>query len=391
MMAKCTVCKKKKEDSELRQSEYGLVCDECLKVMLKYKKGGPGKGQPKVKMPIPQLKPIDLKNKLDERIIGQEAAKKTLSVEICHHLKRVSNPSLKFRKSNIFLVGPTGTGKTLMLETLASLIHVPLTISDATTFTEAGYAGKDVSACLAQLLEKCDYDIQLAETGIVYIDEADKMVVRKSDGKNSRDIRGESVQQAFLKIIEGADIEVEVPAEVSKTGHLTINTKNILFIFGGAFDGIDCIVHERFNKGTKRPLIETSYKPVIVEANKTQVVEISDIIRFGFIKEFVGRVPLVVTLHRLSTEQLMSVLVETNSSIISEYKNMFEADGIVINFDTEALHYIVEEACKHDTGARSIRGIMSKWLNPLLFDISQKETQEFVVTKDILKYYNGQS
>lgn len=289
------------------------------------------------------------------------------------------------------MVGPTGTGKTLMLETLASLIHVPLIISDATTFTEAGYAGKDVTACLTQLLEKCNYDVAVAETGIVYVDEADKMVVRKSDGKNSRDIRGESVQQAFLKIIEGADIEVEVPTEISKSGHLILNTKNILFIFGGAFDGIELIIDERFNKGSKRPLIETNYSPISIHTNKTQVVEISDIIRFGFIKEFVGRVPLVVTLHRLTTEQLMRVLVETNASVISEYQNMFEADGIKINFDGDALRYIVEEACKHDTGARSIRGIMSKWLNPLLFDITQKDTEEFVVTKDILKYYNGQS
>lgn len=388
-MAKCTVCKKKREESELRPSEFGLACDECIAVMRKYTKKGTAIVKEKEDKPISTLKPIELKNKLDESIIGQHSAKITLSVEISNHLKRVTNPALNFRKSNIFLVGPTGTGKTLMLETLASLIHVPLSISDATTFTEAGYAGKDVTACLCQLLEKCNYDVSLAEKGIIYIDEADKMVVRKSDGKNSRDIRGESVQQAFLKIIEGADIEIEVPTEIASSGHVTLNTKNILFIFGGAFDGIDRIIEERIHKGAKRPLIEVHHHQIKTQFDNSQVVEISDIIRFGFIKEFVGRIPLVVTLHRLSTEQLMSVLVETNFSIINEYKNMFEADGITIDFDKDALHYIVEEACKHDTGARSIRGIMSKWLNPLLFDISQGDTQEFVVTKDVLKYYNG--
>lgn len=390
-MPKCAVCKKKKEEVELSQSKFGMICEDCAQVMQRYGKNEKVEKQSKPSKPIQLIKPIDLKKRLDERIIGQDAAKITLSVEICHHLKRVTDKTLSFRKSNIFMVGPTGTGKTLMLETLASLIHVPLVISDATTFTEAGYAGKDVSSCLTQLLEKCNYDVSMAEKGIVYIDEADKMVVRKSDGKNSRDIRGESVQQAFLKIIEGAEIEVEVPNEISGSGHLVINTKDILFIFGGAFDGIERIIDERLNKGSVRPLIETNHVPLKCQKFKTQIVEITDIIKFGFIKEFVGRVPLVVTLHRLSTEQLMSVLVETNASVISEFKNMFEADGIKINFDGDALRYIVEEACKHDTGARSIRGIMSKWLNPLLFDITQQDTNEFVVTKDVLKHYNGLS
>lgn len=390
-MPKCSICKKNRLESELFDSEFGRICQECIRITKMYIKKGKSSTASEAKIHIPLLKPHEVKQKLDEHIIGQEDAKIALSVEVSRHLKRAANPDLKFRKSNIFLIGPSGTGKTCMVEALASFIHVPLVTSDATTFTEAGYIGKDVSACLLQLLEKTNYDVKVAETGIIYIDEADKMVVRKAEGLNSRDIRGESVQQAFLKIIEGADVDIEVPDTVSATRQVRINTKNILFIFGGAFEGIEFIVNDRLNRKQKKQLIAIpglKEQPVVEQAWK---VEQEDIIRYGFIKEFVGRVHLVAMLHKLSIEQLMGVLVETNNSVVREFKSMFEADGIKLDFDGDALSYIAEEAHKQDTGARSIRGIMSRWMNPIHYDASQEDVTEVTITKEILKSYNGQS
>lgn len=388
-MTKCAFCGKNKSNNELQMTARGLYCAECIRISSMFI-GKPENIKPKALTIHKIPKPNEIKAELDRYIVGQDEAKKILSVEICNHIKRINRPELNLKKSNAFLVGPTASGKTLFAETISRIIDVPLVISDATTFTEVGYVGKDVQMCLVQLLEKSNYDVKQAEKGIVYIDEADKMVVRHTDGRNGRDIRGEGVQQAFLRMIEGADIEVEIPGKAGSTDRVIINTKNILFIFGGTFDGIGKIVAERVRKGRVKRLVE--HEEIPFESFDDYSVNIAphDIVKYGFIKEFIGRVPMVITLRRLTIEQLLSILTKTENSILKEYINLFSLSGIRLEFSDDALTHVIEQSHKYGVGARGLRGYLSKCLNSVLYDASIDSTEQLIITKEVLMQYNEQ-
>lgn len=388
-MTKCAFCGKNKSNDELQMTSRGQYCSECIRISSMFI-GKPEHIKQKTATTHKVPKPAEIKAELDRYIVGQEEAKRIISVEICNHIKRISRPELNLKKSNTFLIGPTASGKTLFAETISRIVDVPLVISDATTFTEVGYVGKDVQGCLVQLLEKSNYDVKLAEKGIVYIDEADKMVVRHTDGRNGRDIRGEGVQQAFLRMIEGADVDVEIPGKAGATDRVVINTKNILFIFGGTFDGIGKIVAERVRKGRVKRLVEHEEIPSESFDDYDVNITPNDIIKYGFIKEFIGRVPMVVTLRRLTVKQLLSILTSVENSILEEYMNLFYLSGIELEFSEDALMYAIEQSHRYGVGARGLRGYLSKCLNSVLYDVSIESAEHLLVTKEMLLQYNEQ-
>jgi len=390
-MAKCTFCGKTKEDGDLTVTTRGKLCQDCIRISEMFIEKKTNEIKKPESSPVVFPRPHDIKKELDRNIIGQEDAKKVLSVEICNHVRRVNSSGSSFKKTCFYILGPTGSGKTMLAEAAAKLIDVPLVITDATTFTEAGYAGRDVQSCLTQLLEKANYDIKMAEKGIVYVDEADKMVIRKSDNKNGRDIRGEGVQQAFLKMIEGSDVCVEIPSTGNGVTTISMDTRNILFIFGGTFDGIGKIVAERLNKVQSRQLVrhdDDIDEPDACDDYKHNIIP-NDIIKYGFIKEFVGRVPMVVTLRRLTMDQMMSVLTKTDNSILKEYHGLFSMHGIELKFEDDALTYTIEQANAYGIGARGIRGFLSRCLNLIMYDVSQEGITELLITKKILQSYSG--
>lgn len=384
-MPKCSFCGRNKKPNELVQGVYGLTCHSCALVSSKVS-GVNGCDEDKSVQPLLKIsKPSEIKKELDEFIVGQEEAKRLLAVEVYNHLRRVTCPEASIRKSNVLLVGPTGSGKTLFFEVLSGLLDVPVVIVDATTYTEVGYIGKDVYSCLNQLLLKTKGDIAKAEMGIVYIDEADKMVTKKSDGVNSRDIRGEGVQQAFLKMIEGSDIGIEIPSEQGNPKYVELNTRNILFVFGGTFDGINKIVADRVRRSRVVSLVNVEEDDHISANDYRFSIESSDIVKYGFIKEFVGRVPLIVPLQKLTAKQMMDILKRTSNSAFHEYRKMFKHEGVDLQFEDDAFTYIIEQSMRQNVGARGLRGVMSRCLNPLMYDATLKETHKIVVTRAMLE------